>query len=327
MDSLYDANLETLHQHPGRTGLPRSRVTEIQRRRLIAAAVEAVQDVGYARMSVAQVIARARVSRRTFYDAFDGREDCFLAAFDHALSQGSLIAREAYEQRSDWRAGVRASLAGLLAFMDEEPGLAKVCVVDALVAGERVLARRRAVLEDLARVIDRGRSVSCSTREPPPLAAECVVGAVFTVLHTRLLDPGRGPLTDLLGSLMGTIVLPYMGARAASRELTRPALEIRRETASPVPSTSKDALKRLDMRLTYRTIRVLAFIAEEPEASNREIAAGSGFVDEGQISKLLTRLARLGLAENVGAPEHGTVNAWRLTARGARLEQATRPLR
>jgi DNA-binding MarR family transcriptional regulator len=150
---------------------------------------------------------------------------------------------------------------------------------------------------------------------------------VFTVLHTRLLDPGRGPLTDLLGSLMGTIVLPYMGARAASRELTRPALEIRRETASPGPSTSKDALEKLNMRLTYRTMRVLAFIAEEPEASNREIAAGSGFVDEGQISKLLTRLARLGLAENVGAPEHGTVNAWRLTARGARLEQATRPLR
>jgi DNA-binding MarR family transcriptional regulator len=198
--------------------------------------------------------------------------------------------------------------------MDEEPGLAKVCVVDALLAGERVLARRRAVL--------------CSTREPQPLAAECVVGAVFTVLHTRLLDPGRGPLTGLLGSLMGTIVLPYMGARAASRELTRPALQIRRETASLGPSTSKDSLEKLDMRLTYRTMRVLAFIAEQPGASNREIAAGSGFVDEGQISKLLTRLARLGLAENVAArPEHGTMNAWRLTARGARLEQATQPLR
>jgi AcrR family transcriptional regulator/DNA-binding MarR family transcriptional regulator len=327
MDSLYDAHLGTLHEHPERTGLPRARVTEIQRRRMIAAAVEAVQDVGYARMSVSQVIARARVSRRTFYEAFDGREDCFLAAFDCALSQGSLIASEAYERESGWQAGIRAALAGVLSLIDEEPSLAKVCVVDALLAGERVLGRRREVLDDLARAIDEGRAATCSIREPLPLAAECVVGALFTVLHTRLLDPGRGSMTDLLRPLMAMIVLPYMGAGAANRELRRPALEIRRDTALLGPSSSKDALKGLDMRLTYRTVRVLAFIAQEPGASNREIAEGSGVVDPAQISKLLSRLARLGLAENPGeGAEHATVNAWRLTPRGAHLERATRPL-
>jgi AcrR family transcriptional regulator len=295
---------------------------------MIAAAVAAVEDVGYARMSVAQIVSRARVSRKTFYDCYVDREDCFLAAFDHALSRGSLIAREAYERESGWQAGIRASLASLLALMDEEPGLAKLSIVDALLAGEPVLRRRREVLAELAKVIDGGRSLTRSTREPPPLTAECVVGAVFTVLHTRLLDPGRGPLTDLLGPLMGMIVLPYMGARAASRELTRPALEVRRDAAPPRPSESEDALEGLDMRVTYRTVRVLSFIAEHPEASNREIAKGSGVLDQGQISRLLTRLARLGLAENVGhGPERVAVNAWRLTARGAHLERATRPLR
>jgi AcrR family transcriptional regulator len=328
MASLYDAHLETPHQHPGRTGLRRSRVTEIQRRRMIAAAVQAVEDVGYARMSVAQIVARGRVSRRTFYEAFGGREECFLAAFEHALSHASRIARAAYEDESGWQAGIRASLAGLLAFLDEEPGFAKVCVVDALVAGERVLRRRREVLEELAKIIDEGRSVTSSTCEPPPLTAECVVGAAFTVIHTRLPDPGRGPLTDLLGPLMSMIVLPYMGARAASRELTRPAREIRRDTASPGLSTSRDALEGLDMRLTYRTVRVLTFIGERPGASNREIAEGSGVVDPGQISKLLTRLARLGLAENRGeGAERVAANAWHLTARGAHLERASRPLR
>jgi DNA-binding MarR family transcriptional regulator len=169
--------------------------------------------------------------------------------------------------------------------------------------------------------------VTCSIREPLPLAAECVVGALFTVFHTRLLDPGQGPLIDLLGPLMAMIVLPYMGAAAASRELDRPALEMRRGTASPGPSTTRDALEGLDMRLTYRTMRVLAFIAQQPGASNREIAEGSGVVDPGQISKLLSRLARLGLAESPAeGAEHATVNAWRLTARGAQLERATRPL-
>jgi hypothetical protein len=268
------------------------------------------------------------LSVKCSYDSYADREHCFLAAFDHALSRGTLIAREAYARESGWQAGIRASLAALLALMDEEPGLAKLSIVDALLAGDPVLRRRREMLAKLAKVIDEGRSLTRSTREPPPLAAECVVGAVFTVLHTRLLDPGRGPLTDLLGPLMGMIVLPYMGARAASRELTRPALEVPRATVSPRPSEGEDALEGLDMRLTYRTMRVLSFIAEHPGASNREIAKGSGVLDQGQISRLLTRLARLGLAENLGRrPEHVAMNAWRLTPRGAHLERATRPLR
>jgi DNA-binding MarR family transcriptional regulator len=80
------------------------------------------------------------------------------------------------------------------------------------------------------------------------------------------------------------------------------------------------------MRLTYRTVRVLMVIAEHPGASNREIAEGSGIVDQGQISKLLNRLARLNLVENLGeGQEKGAANAWHLTARGAQVERATRP--
>ena len=80
------------------------------------------------------------------------------------------------------------------------------------------------------------------------------------------------------------------------------------------------------MRLTYRTVRVLMVIGERPGASNREIAEGSGIVDQGQISKLLTRLARLNLVENVGeGQEKGAANAWHLTPRGAQVERATRP--
>ena len=67
-------------------------------------------------------------------------------------------------------------------------------------------------------------------------------------------------------------------------------------------------------------------IAGHPGASNREIAEGSGIVDQGQISKLLARLAGLSLVENRGeGKEKGTVNAWQLTARGAQVERATRP--
>ena len=211
-------------------------------------------------------------------------------------------------------------------FMDEEPGLAKLCVVEALGAGERVLDRRAKVLDELAEVIDQGRMVTNATREPPEVTAEGVVGAIFAVLHTRVLERGEEPLTDLLGSLMSMIVLPYLGARAAGRELSRPPLEPLGDGRSRALARHRDPLEGLNMRLTYRTVRVLMVIAEHPGASNREIAEGSGIVDQGQISKLLNRLARLNLVENLGeGQEKGAANAWHLTARGAQVERATRP--
>jgi AcrR family transcriptional regulator/DNA-binding MarR family transcriptional regulator len=293
---------------------------------MLAAAVDAVQEMGYARMTVEHVIGRARVSRKTFYDVFTDREGCFLAAFEQALSQARLLAGEAYERESGWREGIRSALARLLVFMEEEPGLARLCVVEALGAGERILDRRAKVLDELAQVIDRGRMLTNGTREPPPLTAEGVVGGVFAVLHTRLLVEGEEPLTDLLGSLMSMIVLPYLGAKAAGRELRRPPLEVPREKRSRGPARSRDPLEGLNMRLTYRTVRVLMVIAEHPGASNREIAEGSGVLDQGQISKLLNRLAGLDLVENLGGGQQkGAANAWQLTARGAQLERATRP--
>jgi AcrR family transcriptional regulator len=293
---------------------------------MLAAAVEAVEEVGYARMTVAQVISRAKVSRKTFYDVFVDREDCFLAAFDQAVAQARALVGEASAHETGWREGVRAGLARVLMFLDEEPGLARLCVVEALGAGARVLERRAQVLEELIKVVDAGRSVSNATREPPEVTAEGVVGAVFAVIHTRLLEGGKGPLTDLLGPLMSMIVLPYLGARAANRELSKPALRPRRRGRQAVRARSKDPLEGLDMRLTYRTVRVLTVIAEHPGASNREIAEGSGIADQGQISKLLTRLARLELVENKGGgQERGASNAWHLTERGAQVERATRP--
>ncbi len=79
------------------------------------------------------------------------------------------------------------------------------------------------------------------------------------------------------------------------------------------------------MRITYRTVRVLIAIASGPGASNREIATAAGIQDQGQVSKLLTRLEHLGLVHNEGAgPAKGAPNAWTLTAKGQRVEEAVR---
>jgi AcrR family transcriptional regulator/DNA-binding MarR family transcriptional regulator len=311
---------------PGPGGLPRGQVTEIQRSRMLMAAVDAVEEVGYARMTVAQVISRARVSRKTFYDVFSDREDCFLAAFDQAVEQARELAKDGYESESDWREGIRSALARLLVFMDEQPNLAKLCTVEALGAGHRVLEHRARALAEVAKVIDAGRTARTASGDPPEVTAECVVGAVFAVLHARLLEGSAEPLTDLLGPLMSMIVLPYLGQKAASREMSRPPLEVRKDGGRPALSSKKDPLEGLKIRLTYRTVRVLMVIAEHPGASNRKIAEGSDIADQGQISKLLARLARLDLVQNVGeGHERGASNEWHLTPRGRQVERATRP--
>jgi DNA-binding MarR family transcriptional regulator len=84
-------------------------------------------------------------------------------------------------------------------------------------------------------------------------------------------------------------------------------------------------LATLPMRLTYRTARVLETIAEQPGVSNRLVGEYAGVSDQGQISKLLARLERLGLIENAGEGQRaGEANAWRLTGTGERVAQSIR---
>jgi len=70
------------------------------------------------------------------------------------------------------------------------------------------------------------------------------------------------------------------------------------------------------MRVTHRTARTLAAIGAHPGSNNRTVAALAGIIDQGQISKLLRRLERIGLIENVGSVGPGDPNSWRLTAYG-----------
>jgi AcrR family transcriptional regulator/DNA-binding MarR family transcriptional regulator len=325
--------------------LARGRVSGVQRARMLIAARQVVAREGYARMSVERVVARAGVSRKTFYDLFENREECFLEAYDDAIVRGARIVVEAYTVEQGWRERMRAGLAAILGMLDDEPELRTVCVVEALGAGPLVLEHRARVLGVLIAAVDEGRKESRG--DPPPLTAEGVVGAVLAVIHARALrearaarsglerqrSPQKGvrpgqhpsvpaePLSDLLGALMGMIVLPYLGAAAAAKELERP-VPARPPRTSP---RAGDALEGLDMRLTYRTLRVLGTIAEHPGASNREVADGGGVLDQGQVSKLLNRLASLGLIENGGAGHlKGTPNAWRLTPRGEEVENAVR---
>lgn len=328
-------------------------IPAVQRTRLLDAAVAVVAEQGYRRMAVRRVCERAGVSSKTFYDLFADREDCFLAAFDYALDELAVVVLPAYQARDGWRERVRAALHALLAFLDGEPELRTVLLVEALTAGPRVLARRAEVLGELARAIDGGRAGGKSARPPgglAPLTAEGVVGGVFGVIYARLLQRRPEPLTELLNELMATIVLPYRGRAAAARELARPVPPTR-QSGSGHLSRPRDlivgaldsgqlftgrgevrSLRRsasVDFRITQRTYRALAAIAEQcaegTNPSNREVSAAARISDQGHVSRLMARLREQALVENTAALLPGNRKAWRLTPRGEELLSASCP--
>ena len=307
---------------PVSTATSPGQLPEIQRARMLAALVEVVREEGAGQLTVTHIVERSGVSRRTFYEVFEDREDCFLAALQESSDRAAQRVLAAAAGCEQWREQLRAGLKALLELFDEDPGLAGLCVVDALAAGAAALKQRAQIVRQLIAVVDRGRSEASPGLRPSRLAAEGVVGGVLGVLHGRLTT-GEGdarPLSTLQSQLMAMIVLPYLGPAAAAEEASRAAPRARRRRSGQSPS---NPLEGLHMRLTYRTVRVLCAIGAEPDASNRRVADVAGVQDPGQISKLLTRLESVGLIENSGlGGRRGEPNAWRLTARGLAVHAA-----
>lgn len=167
----------------GRHDLTPDQVVEDQRRRLLAACLAVVGEEGYARATVARIVARAGVSRQTFYAAFDSREDCFLAAFDD-LADGLIAVVRDRAARGDT---VRDLLGGYLEALAADPALTRVLLVEVYAAGPAAVHRRARVQ---ARFAALARDVLPGPADAPALLAlELLVGGVGGHVSGLLADP------------------------------------------------------------------------------------------------------------------------------------------
>lgn len=301
----------------------RKRVSEIQRARILASMAEVCSEYGAANVTVAHVVARSGVSRRTFYEIFTDREDCLLATLEDAVAHISRALTDAYDPNMEWAERIRTSLIALLELLERDPGIGRFLIVESLGAGADAVRYRASVLAQITPILDEGRRTSAkNSLDLPPLATEGVIGGVLSILHGQLMNEDPGALIELTGPLMSMIVLPYQGPAAARQQLARP-------TPKPTPNpqnTHNNPLTQLEMRLTYRTVRVLTAVAQHPGSSNRALADTAEVTDQGQMSKLLARLNNLGLIQNTGGgPTRGEPNAWTLTNKGWTIQTAITP--
>jgi AcrR family transcriptional regulator len=204
--------------------LPADLVKAVQRERLLAAMVGAVTEIGYNTLTVQNVLTRAGISRPTFYEQFEDREDCFLAAFDASADRmRQRIAAAVAAAGPGWRDQLRSGIAELLRFIADEPEEARMAIVEARASSPAGLRRRDELLDHFAACIDA--LVREDLEEPPSaIAAAGVVGGIESVLYARLQKGEVGDLDALLPSLMYFAVLAYAGREAAGEELDDAAL-------------------------------------------------------------------------------------------------------
>jgi AcrR family transcriptional regulator len=201
----------------GRHGLSRQFVVANQRQRILAAVADVCSAAGYVAMSVEDIVVTSGVSRRTFYDNFRGKEDVYLAAYDEVTQQLLTKVYEAYEAADGLVAKVRDSLDAFLTFIAEEPAFADMCIVEVLAAGSTAIERRNRTMAAFADMIAKAAEAELpKSKLPPALTAETLVGGIYEVVYSRVLQ-GRGDeLPALLPDLLFSVLLPYVGQETAT---------------------------------------------------------------------------------------------------------------
>lgn len=201
-------------------------MTESQRSRIHRAMIQVVSTRGYPETRVVDVIGVAGVSRKTFYELFDSKEDCFLAAYDVLL--GNLLgeAGKAFEGSpgASWAERIRGVLEAMLEHLAAHPEEARFAIVEVLAAGPKALARRDAALRQFTGFLEAGRSET--SVELPGITSLSIAGGINELLYSEILHGAASRLPERLPDLMFWVTLPFLGPEGAGGERERARLQM-----------------------------------------------------------------------------------------------------
>jgi AcrR family transcriptional regulator len=199
----------------GRHGFSREQVAHNQRERLIAALATTVAARGYGEVTITDITRDARVSRRVFYANFEGKEECFLAAFGVVADHIRDLAAEAVGGIEGWPRQAVAASRALLAFFAAEPDLARLCLVESQSAGPAVSARFHEAVHEAVPYLRRGRAER--GRDLPETTEESTIGALALLASRKVAAGEAERLEELLPDFAEFVLSPYLGAEEAGR--------------------------------------------------------------------------------------------------------------
>jgi len=200
----------------GRHGLTREQVAHSQRLRLLSSAIAVAGSEGYAAMTVSAVIARANVSRKTFYEQFADREHCFLAAYELIVDRALAGLRAAYAIDAPWPERLRAAIDWALHALAAHPSEARVAFVEVLAAGPRALGLRDRALHELKPLFAPGFDVAPAGLTIPGSMPLAISGTFGELIGLQVRQGDVTQLTRLLPDLLYCALAPFLGPVAAA---------------------------------------------------------------------------------------------------------------
>jgi AcrR family transcriptional regulator len=195
---------------PGPQGLERDEVQRVQRERLTAAMARVVAEVGYEETTVERVLVEAGISRRTFYELFDDREDCFVGAYDEAMGRVISAVTDAYLDCETPERRIEHALETFLQMLAAEPDLARMCVVEVFAAGPRARERRASAMDRLAKLVEHALGELRGDDKLDRLSAQALIGAVHELIYLPVDRRDTASLPGMASEIVATQIAPLV---------------------------------------------------------------------------------------------------------------------
>ncbi|HEY3864759.1 MAG TPA: TetR/AcrR family transcriptional regulator [Solirubrobacteraceae bacterium] len=164
--------------------------------------IQAVAERGYMAVTTRELVGLAGVSKRTLYDLFAGKEECFLAAFDLVVDRAVRRIATAYEGGSDWRARLCGAFDVFTRELDRDPCASRLVLVEALGAGPTSLARMEQANARFEAMVSTSLAQAPGNVPVAPILVEGIVAGLARVARVRLLDGRAGELPELASQLL-----------------------------------------------------------------------------------------------------------------------------
>ena len=170
--------------------------TQEHRGRLLRGMAHSVADKGFADTTIADVVREAGVSRRTFYEHFRDKAECFIALYEAASRNALRVLREAIDPARPWEEQVERATRAYLECMASNPVLMRTLFVEILALGPEGLEARRRMNQEIADYIV---AVAGADKVTGPLAMAVVGG-----IHELVLQAIEDGKVDELPAITGT---------------------------------------------------------------------------------------------------------------------------